>query len=98
MKFIATIITFTTFFLKSTFVVYAHETGQPHTETPAEISPVAAIGILLVLSVGGFLLWKFLLNKKEPIQKKTETSPPSAPPPTQTPTQSTQPTSDVKPE
>lgn len=58
------------------FSAYAHNTGQPHAETPAAIDPVVAVIVVVVIAIAGFLIWKFVLKSKEPpVQKKTEASP-----------------------
>lgn len=42
---------------------FAHETGEAHTE-PATIDPVVAVMVVVGIAVLGFLVWKFVLNKK----------------------------------
>ena len=44
--------------------VFAHETGEAHAEVPASIDPVVAVIVVAAIAVGGFLLWKFVLNRK----------------------------------
>lgn len=45
--------------------VLAHETGETHTESPASIDPVVAVIIVVVIAIGVFLVWKFVLKSKE---------------------------------
>lgn len=54
--------------------VFAHETEVVHEEAIPTISPVFLIGIMVVLAIGGFLLWKFVLaspKKTTPSQEKS---------------------------
>lgn len=50
--------------------VFAHETDTVHEEVPASVDPMLALGVVVIIAIGGFLLWKFVLNKqqKPPIQ------------------------------
>ena len=43
-------------------VSFAHEAEVPHEEPVPTISPVFLIGIVVVLAIGGFLVWKFVLH------------------------------------
>ena len=46
-------------------IVLAHETGEAHTEVPANIDPAVAVIVVAAIAVVGFLIWKFLLKSKE---------------------------------
>ena len=52
--------------------ILAHETSEVHEEQPASIDPAVAVMLIFVIIVLGFLLWKFILRKKEipPVQPK----------------------------
>ena len=40
----------------------SHPPGTPHTEEATSIDPVIVVGIAIVLVIGGFILWKFVLH------------------------------------
>lgn len=67
-------------------IVHAHEAATPHVEEPAQINPVVAIGVLLIVALGGFLLWKFVLNTRAPSPQNKVEPPPQVPNPTSTAT------------
>lgn len=52
------------------FSALAHETEEVHEELPASIDPGVAVGIIIAIVIIGFLVWKFVLNKKEPLASK----------------------------
>jgi len=64
------------YFLTFPFVAFAHETEVVHEEPVPTISPIVLVGIVVVLVIAGFLLWKFVLNKKEPTPLVSKTEPP----------------------
>ncbi|OGH13545.1 MAG: hypothetical protein A3H50_00345 [Candidatus Levybacteria bacterium RIFCSPLOWO2_02_FULL_37_10] len=69
MKLLAKILSTAGFTLTYPAIVLAHETEEAHAE-PATIDPVVAIIVVVIIAILGFLLWKFILNKKEsPPQK-----------------------------
>lgn len=46
--------------------VLAHETEEVHEEPPASIDPVVAVIVVVGIVMAAFLVWKFVLSKKEP--------------------------------
>lgn len=42
-----------------------HPPGTPHTEEATSIDPVVAVVVIISIAVGAFLIWKFVLKKKE---------------------------------
>lgn len=58
-------------FLMLTLSAFAHEAEIPHEELVPTINPVLFIGLALGLAIGGFIVWKFVLNKKQsPVSKQ----------------------------
>jgi len=53
--------------LASPLYVFAHETEVVHEEPVPTISPVFLIGIVVVLAIGGFIIWKFVLRNPKPL-------------------------------
>lgn len=51
-------------------VAFAHESDEVHEEPPASIDPVVAVMVVVAIAVAVFLIWKFVLNKKEPLSSK----------------------------
>lgn len=41
-----------------------HLPGTPHTEEATSIDPAVAVIVVVGFAILGFLLWKFVLNKK----------------------------------
>ncbi len=79
-----------TFIVSLIFPVIAssHETDTVHEEVPASVDPMLAIGTVVFVALGGFLLWKFVLNKqqKPPIQSTPlQTQPPKTAQPSNQP-------------
>lgn len=54
------------FSLVLSFKVFAHETEEVHEEPPASVDPVTAVIVVVAIAVLAFLIWKFVLKKKEP--------------------------------
>lgn len=51
-------------------IVLAHESGAVHEEPPASIDPIVAVIVVVVIAVGVFLVWKFLLKGESTTDKK----------------------------
>ena len=52
-------------FIFLNFVVaeaYAHESEIVHEEVPATVDPMVAIGVVVIVIIGGLILWKFVLH------------------------------------
>lgn len=54
-------------------IALAHDTEEVHEEPPAAVDPVVAVIVIVAIAVGAFLIWKFVLKKKE---ASKEASPP----------------------
>lgn len=77
MKRINTIITPFLLFHLSAFQVFAdegHPEGTPHTEEAVALNPVFIIGIVVVLAICGFILWKFVLRNPSPKSQEKNAS------------------------
>lgn len=42
-----------------------HPPGTPHTEEATSIDPVVAVVVVVAIIVAAFIVWKFVLKKKE---------------------------------
>jgi len=46
-------------------IAFAHETEVVHEEPVPTIDPTVAIIVIIGIAIIGFILWKFVFNKKE---------------------------------
>lgn len=71
---------FIDFFLlfSSPLLAFAHETEVPHEEAVPTIDPLFVVGGIVVVAVGGFFLWKFVLQKKPSLPLKVSQPPSSS--------------------
>lgn len=65
MKFLKVFILNIIWFYTLSLTMYAHETEEVHEEPPANIDTGIALGIIIVVLIIGFIVWKFVLTKKE---------------------------------
>jgi len=63
------------------FSVFAHETEVVHEEPVPTISPALLIGIVALLAIGGFLLWKFVLHNPKSSSATQPATPDKVQPP-----------------
>lgn len=52
---------------------FAHETEMVHEEVPATVDPMVAIGVVVIVIIGGIIIWKVMFGKKQsPIAQTKE--------------------------
>jgi len=62
MKKVASVVTNIIIFFSFAISVFAHETEVSHEEPVPTISPLILVGLVAVLVICGFLLWRFVLR------------------------------------
>ena len=46
------------------FVASSHESDTVHEEVPATVDPMLALGVVVVVAIGGVVVWKLMQGKK----------------------------------
>jgi len=53
---------------------FAHDTGIVHKEVPASVDPMLALGIVVIVAIGGIIIWKVMFSKKQATPTQTSQS------------------------